>query len=143
MSALLGVGLTVIVACSSSGDGTAEVAGTGSTGASVLASEPSLATTRAPAERTVSGTLVMGGGRYPGYVIRVPGQVRAELVNGDAPPVIAIADTTGRFILHLPDGRYQLSGTSPHYNAGAVTCTGNEVVVTGNAAGLLVACPMR
>jgi hypothetical protein len=156
VSALCGVGLMAGAACSSPRVST-EPADTPlpTTGASIAEAQPSDEATRAPPDRPLVGTLVMSGGPYPGRVVPVPGRVRADLVSGGASPVITMADGSGRFVLHLPDGRYRLSGTSPRYNAGEGACQGGEVLIVGDtvqrddagAAGtdglLLVACPMK
>jgi hypothetical protein len=130
MSAVLGVGLMVGAACSSGGRKTAD-RGTDSTGSSIVQPAPSAATTPAPGDEAVSGTLVLSGGPYPGHVIPVAGEVRAHFVGTEAPPIIAVADEEGRFGFRLHDGRYQLSATSPSYNGGMAICESGQVVVVG------------
>jgi len=85
----------------------------------------------------------MSGGPYSPRVIPVGGEVQAVWIDGAAPPITARATDDGDFVLRLWDGRFQLWGSSPHYNDGVGRCSGGEIIVDGDLTGVVIACAMK
>lgn len=68
---------------------------------------------------TLTGHLFLVGGPAPGTPRALTGKV---IANGPRGRRATATDATGKFVLHLPAGRYSLIGRSPLYDGGRTVC---------------------
>lgn len=74
---------------------------------------------RPDATGALTGHLFLVGGPAPGTPRALTGEVIAKGPHGSQ---VTATDATGRFVLHLPAGRYSLTGRSPLYDDGRTIC---------------------
>jgi hypothetical protein len=100
---------------------------------------------RPSGKATVTGTLRMVGGSFPGRDIPVGGSIEVTRSDGS---VAARADveSDGRFKFYVASGTYGVVGRSPRFNDGTLPCglsTASLTVSTDNPVTISVECPMR
>jgi hypothetical protein len=94
--------------------------------------------------RVVNGQLIRVGGPAPGLPVPLPGQIEAR--DGSGHHYAAPVGRDGWFRLHLPPGRYLVTGHSPRIQDGKELCSAAKTVTvtkTGLLKNVDVICQIR
>jgi hypothetical protein len=92
---------------------------------------------------SIRGQLLLTGGPGPGE--RFPSEGEVIAINASQESFRSSVSSNGEFLLHLPVGRYTLTGSSPQFGGGRYECFGRQKVrvLKDSVAHQNVSCAMR